>query len=1143
MIKKLGKYGETEHFRSLVEQVTEYAIFMLDPDGHVATWNPGAQRIKGYTPDEIIGSHFSRFYRPEDVWKCEYELEVARREGRVEDEGWRVRKDGSLFWANVVITCLHDDQGHIIGYGKVTRDLTDRRRQEQQLLETEQRFRLLVESVRDYAIFMLDERGYVSTWNVGAERIKGYHSQEIIGQHFSRFYPEDDVRAGKCDMELEIAAAEGRFEDEGWRVRKDGSRFWANVVITALFSSATGKHVGFAKVTRDLTERRAAEEQRLRLGKLAEERIAALAELSEALASASTTNEVAQAVIDKGMRIAHADTCTLYLLDDTTRTLDLIAERGCNPDVIAQVKHITADSNNPTYAIGTGTAPSAWIESYEEYLRYFPALARQSFPGERARAFACVPLIAESRILGMIGIGLRQERPFPSDEREFIESGARQCAQALARARRLDSERRAAAEVARLQASLATTLRSIGDAVIATDGVGAITLMNTVAESLTGYHEDAARGRFIGEVFRIVNEHTREPVPNPVDKVIASGAIVGLANHTLLIARDGREIPIDDSAAPIRAHGSATIEGVVLVFRDISDRKREEQWRAYVSEASSVLAESLDYVANLARVVQLAVPRLADLCAIDIVIEGEMRRLAVAHNAPAKAAILEELHAKYPPDREAAHGVARVLKTGRAALYSELPDQLLVDSCVDAEHLRLVRALGMHSVLVVPLVTGHRTIGALTFAYAESDLAYSEDDLHIAGDLARRCANSVENARLYALEQSSRKQADIANRAKDEFLAIVSHELRTPLNAIMGWAKLLSEPDFEEHRRARAVQTIERNAVAMAQLIEDLLDMSRMISGKMRLEIQSVNVTQIVEAAFDTIRPAAAAKSVELVSVLDPTVPAITGDPTRLQQVVWNLLSNAIKFTPKGGRVRIVTDIVNSSIEITVSDTGRGIDPTFLPYVFDAFRQEDASASRARGGLGLGLAITKQLVELHGGSIHASSAGEGKGAVFTVLLPVSAVASTADARHAAAAKLRAATYERAELRGLRVLVVDDEEDARMLIAAVLENCGCRLITAASASQALELIAIEAPDMLVSDIGMPNQDGYALIRKVRALPRDKGGAMPAAALTAYTRAEDRRRMLQAGYSMHIGKPVDPAELVDAAAALARMIARA
>jgi PAS domain S-box-containing protein len=1141
VIKKLGKYGATEHFRLLVEQVTEYAMFLLDPDGHVTTWNPGAQRIKGYAPDEIIGSHFSKFYRPEDVWKCDYELDVARREGRVEDEGWRVRKDGTLFWANVVITCLHDDEGHLIGYGKVTRDLTERRRQEQQVLESEQRFRLLVESVRDYAIFLLDEQGNVSTWNIGAQRIKGYAAQEIIGHHFSRFYPEDDVRAGKCDMELRVAMAEGRFEDEGWRVRKDGSRFWANVVITALFNTTTGKHVGFAKVTRDLTERRAAEEQRLRLGRLAQERISALGELSGALASASTTKEVALAVIEKGIRLAHADTCTLYVLDDTTQVLELIAERGCNPDVIAQVQRITPDGGNPTYAIGTGGAPSVWIESYEQYLQYFPALASQTFPGERVRAFACVPLVAESRILGMIGVGLRQERVFSSDEREFIETGARQCAQALARARRLDSERRAAAEVARLQASLATTLRSIGDAVIATDAQGAITLMNTVAESLTGYGEDDARGRSIGEVFRIENEHTRAPVPNPVDKVIESGAIVGLANHTVLIARDGREIPIDDSAAPIRARDSAAIEGVVLVFRDISDRKREEEWRTHISEASSVLAESLDYEANLTRVAQLTVPRLADLCAIDIVLEGEMKRLAVAHNDPTKAAILEELHAKYPPERRAVNGVPHVLRTGRAVLYREIPEQLLVEACEDEEHLRLVRELRLRSVLVVPLVAGHRILGALTFAYSESESVYREDDLHMASDLARRCANSIENARLYASEQNARKHADIANRAKDEFLAIVSHELRTPLNAIMGWAKLLSEPDFEEQRRTRAVQTIERNAVAMAQLIEDLLDMSRMISGKMRLEIQAVNVTNVVEAALDTIRPAAAARNVELVPVLDPTVPAITGDPTRLQQVVWNLLSNAIKFTSKGGRVRIVTEVIDSAIEITVSDTGRGIAPDFLPYVFEAFRQEDASSTRSRGGLGLGLAITKQLVELHGGSIQASSAGEGQGATFTVLLPVSAVSSQPDARHAP--KLRAAAYERSELRGVRVLVVDDEEDARMLISTVLENCGCRVTTASSARQALDRIALEAPDMLLSDIGMPEQDGYVLIRKVRALPQDQGGAMPAAALTAYTRAEDRRRMLNAGYSMHLAKPVDPAELVDAAAALARLIVRA
>src|SRR4051812_25535496 len=325
-----------ERFRLLVEQVTEYAIFMLDPTGHVLTWNAGAERIKGYRPDEIIGRHFSTFYRPEDVWKCAMELDVATRHGRAEDEGLRVRKDGTLFWASVVITCLRGEQGQIVGFAKVTRDLTERKRAEEALRESDERFRLLVENVKDYAIFIVDPSGRVATWNIGAERIKGYAAAEIIGQHFSRFYPEAEVRAGKCERELETAERDGRFEDEGYRVRKDGTQFWANVVITPL-RDGSGKLVGFAKVTRDLTERRAAEEERLRLGQIARERVRALTEFSVALAAARSTEDVGRAVMERGAEFVGGEGSTLYVVDERTRELTLLAKRNANRELIEQL--------------------------------------------------------------------------------------------------------------------------------------------------------------------------------------------------------------------------------------------------------------------------------------------------------------------------------------------------------------------------------------------------------------------------------------------------------------------------------------------------------------------------------------------------------------------------------------------------------------------------------------------------------------------------------------------------------------------------------------------------------------------------------------------------------------------------------------
>jgi PAS domain S-box-containing protein len=1137
-------HGGEQRLRLLVEQVSEYAMFLLDTEGHVATWNVGAARIKGYTAHEIIGQHFSRFYRPEDVWKCEQELQVATQVGRVEDEGWRVRKDGSLFWANVVITCLRDSDGEKIGFAKVTRDMTDRRRTEEALRQSEERFRLLLESVKDYAIFMLDPNGCVATWNVGAERIKGYRADEIIGQHFSRFYPEADVRAGKCEYELERATREGRCEDEGWRVRKDGSRFWANVVITEL-RDHNKNLVGFAKVTRDLTERRAAEEARLKLGQRARAQMVQLAALSEALASASSIESVGEVVVGKANTFVQADVCTLYLLDEATRALDLVAERGGQPTVIDRIRRITADSGNPAYRIGTGAADAVWIETPEEYLAFIPTLATLPSGGQRAQAFWCVPLVAEGTTIGMLGVGFHRPRTFSEDERAFVHTFARQSAQALARARRLVAERAAAALAEQLRASLSTTLRSIGDALIATDARGRITLMNGVAESLTGWTESEAHGLPLREVFRILHEQTRELLTDPVAKVLQSRSPVGLTNHSLLVRRDGREIPIDDSGAPIRSeHGE--VQGVVLVFRDVTQRKQEESRRAFLADATSVLAESLDYELTVARVAQLAVPRLADWCAVDLLeLDRTRTRLAVAHIDPEKVQLAKDLELRYPPDPNSQSGVPHVLRTGRSEFYREIPDAMLVATCVDEEHLRIVRELGLTSAMVVPLIARGEVLGALSFVATGAGRRYSEEDLLLAEELARRCANAVENARAYRSEQHARRAADLANRAKDEFLAIVSHELRTPLNAIMGWAKMLTMQTMDETRLKRAHDVIERNSVAMAQLIEDLLDMSRVISGKLRIEVQDVDIAQVVDAAIDSIRPAALAKTIELSAVLDTRVPSVMGDPARLQQVVWNLLSNAVKFTPKGGRVDVVVRRSDSSLEITVSDTGQGIAPHFLVSVFEPFRQEDASPSRHRGGLGLGLAISRQLVELHGGQISARSDGEGRGATFSVTLPVSAVLPAAKlAEHRTRQFSSSHGFDKPEhIRGLHVLVVDDEEDARRLVATILEECACRVTMAGSAAEALEKFEAEVPDVLLSDIGMPGESGFDLIRKVRSRPRDRGGDVPAAALTAYARPEDRRSMLNAGYSIHLPKPVEPAELVAVIATLSRFRPRA
>jgi PAS domain S-box-containing protein len=410
----------------------------------------------------------------------------------------------------------------------------------------------------------------------------------------------------------------------------------------------------------------------------------------------------------------------------------------------------------------------------------------------------------------------------------------------------------------------------------------------------------------------------------------------------------------------------------------------------------------------------------------------------------------------------------------------------------------------------------------------------------IARDISERKQVENERERLLESEQAARTQAEEANHLKDEFLATLSHELRTPLNAILGWSQMLQSREMSEAETEKALKTIERNARSQNQLIDDLLDVSRIITGKLRLDVRAVDLTDVITAAVDAARPAAELKGIRLQTLIDPQATPISGDPDRLQQIVWNLLSNAVKFTPKGGRVQVRAERVNSHVEIVVSDTGRGIEREFLAHVFDRFRQSDGSSSRRHGGLGLGLAIAQQLVELHGGTISVQSAGEGQGSTFTVCLPLLPVrsdpASEKPRVHPAAQTIISADCP-PELDGLRVLVVDDEADSRELLNAVLSSCGAQITAASSAAEAFELVQNERFDVIISDIGMPDEDGYSLIKRIRELPAERGGGLPAVALTAYARSEDRIKALRANFQMHIPKPVEPPELIVVVANLA------
>lgn len=908
-------------------------------------------------------------------------------------------------------------------------------------------YRLLVESIQDYAIYLLDPAGTVVSWNAGAQQLKGYTREEAVGLSFASFFTPEDRASGKPAQLLAEALKNGRYEDNGWRVRKDGSQFWANAVITALFDG--GRHVGFAKVTRDLTDR-------------------------AYRVFVETTHAIVWSTDALGRTNADSPTWREFTGQSETEWRTGRAWDPVHPDDLPSLQQ-------------AWFAAKASATPFDVEFRLRRRDGEYVWMGARAVPF----LNSDGTVREWFGV------TFDISDRK-----------------RAQLERERATEL------LSTTLRSIGDAVIATDPRGCVTFMNPVAERLTRWTSEEARGRALVEVFPIFNEETGAIVENPVDKVLREGVIVGLANHTILRRRDGSELPIDDSAAPIHSE-AGRLEGVVLVFRDASEEKRHLYRRLFLARATEEIVAAVDYRDALRRIAALACPRMADWAGVDILDPATSRtqQLAVAHVDPAKVEFAIELGKRYPPDPHAPTGAPNVIRTGRAELYPEIPPALIEAGARDAEHLRLIRELDLRSAIVVPLRGQRDVFGAITFVFTGETRRYNEEDLQLAEELSNRVSMLIERRRL-------EEEAEVANRMKDEFLATISHELRTPLQAILGYGAMLERKVATDPEKALAV--IMRNAHAQARLIEDMLDMSRILSGKLRLTMSRVEVAGAIAAAIDAVKPAALARRQRIAVDFADDLGFVVGDFERLQQIVWNLLTNAVKFTPRDGSILVSADRAGSMVRIRVADTGKGIPPEHLSSIFDRFRQIDSSTTRTQSGLGLGLAIVKYLVEAHGGAVTAESPGPDRGATFTVTLPAQLVAIA----QPAASRSERAPLSATALAEVCVLLVDDDDDTRQSIADALASVGARVEQATSAADALRRLEQNRPDVLVSDIGMPIEDGYSLINRVRSLPTGRGGDLPAIALTAYARREDVTKAEASGFQLHLSKPVALEDLVQA-----------
>jgi PAS domain S-box-containing protein len=639
--------------------------------------------------------------------------------------------------------------------------------------------------------------------------------------------------------------------------------------------------------------------------------------------------------------------------------------------------------------------------------------------------------------------------------------------------------------------------------------------------ALTGQSFEEMRGRgFLDAISQI----DRERVTRAWDEAIASRETFD-EQYRLRLA-DGsyrwfasRAVPVYDTEGNIGEWVSTTT--------DVHDAKVSDDARRFLAKATELFSSSLNYEETLKTLTSLAVPEIADWCTVDIADEMHPphRRLAVAHVDPAKTEYAWELYRKYPSDPENDQ-VAAVMRTGKPQLVSTIPEGMLEALVKNEEQLRIVHELGLFSWMIVPLRSRGRVLGAISFVSSDSQRRFTEVDLRHAEEFARRASVAIDNAMLY-------RDAQEANRAKDEFLATLSHELRTPMTSILGWARLLRMglPDDEEDG---AVEAIEKSALVQAQLIDDILDVSRIISGKLRVDPVPVDLRTIAEAALTTVHPAAQAKNIEILTSFPPALPAVAGDEGRLQQVIWNLLSNAIKFTPRGGTVTLRIAASGSLLRMTVQDTGEGISHDFLPHVFEAFRQQDSSTTRVHGGIGLGLAIVRYIVELHGGRTTVESDGAGKGSMFTVELPVleSATQLSLQPAETASRHVPPASSALPSLEGIKVLAIDDQPYTRDVVAAILRRCGAEVTTASSVREGLESVSESAPEVILCDIAMPQEDGYAFVRELRANADAKIGSLPVIALTAFGRAEDQESALTSGFDDYLKKPVEPADLANA-----------
>lgn len=846
----------------------------------------------------------------------------------------------------------------------------------------DEELRLLVERVRDYGLLRLDPEGRVASWNVGAELIHGYSADEIIGQHFRVFYPPEDIAAKKPERELQVALETGRYEEDGWRVRKDGSRFWANAVVTPLYDEQ-GKLRGFAKITRDLSAKRSAEEARRKLEaeqqarRLAEhafDRVERLQRLTSALASALTPKQVGEAVVSQSLGFLEAFAAAVFAPSRENDALVLLAAQGYPDSVAVPTAPIPLTTRLPIVDAYLRAEP-LFFGSVEAVRSEYPGYAR-IIPSGGQNAVMAVPLLLNGRARGVLGMSFRAVRHFSEEDRSFIQAFAQQCAQALDRAQLV-----AALEEERSR--LSAVLQQMPSALAIVDARGKTILSNKQNEVI---FRTGGPGRVEGieayAQFKGLRPNGQPMSPDewPLARSLRTGEIIR-GEVIQIIRGDGEHGFIRINSAPVRDESGKVVAGVVT-YDDITEQRRAEDSLRFLERASTELASSLDYAQTLRKVATLAVPGLADWTAVDMLRpDGLVERLAVAHVDPEKVKLATEYHQKYDV-LSPTSAPRKVIDSGKPLVVEDVPEPLVRASARSEEHYRDTMALGLRSGIVVPIITSRGAVGALTFAAGEHGHRFTQKDLPFCQELAARAALAIENATLYA-------EAQDAIQKRDDFLSVASHELKTPLTSLdlniatfmrlTEQGRLETVPKEKLHHRLKA---IERQSQRLRELVEDLLDVSRISAGKLELHKEKVDLGALLEEVAQRFSEQAQRSGCPLELEAHP----VEGywDRGRVDQVITNLLSNAVKYgSGKPVQARVVREEDFAVIEVT--DQGIGIAPKDHTRIFERF--ERAASPRSFGGIGLGLWITTQIVEAHGGTISVDSE-MGQGSTFTVRLPL-----------------------------------------------------------------------------------------------------------------------------------------------------------